>query len=363
MSGALPPLPNTAWFLVKHRDKFTASCVRNRPTRWGHSWCFRPHTHSPKWSRRQPVLTAVKHGDWPFIWRKFPLFSRWMQFTWRCLHDGKHLPSLPADTKESMSAPATPSEQLPPPVPPLEITASIITAGNQDIISSDSLVQSSHKLDDGGDGSPLPPALPPRPPPRPRQPQGGAAGAAALAQLATADQLEELAPGLQQHIGARGECPSIWPLSDDCPAADTNIGKESDSMGQVPYWEADSHSASQEIPRLLWNSKVHCRVHKSPPLVCILREIQLLLTIPHYFPKIHSNIILSSTPRSSEWSHSLRFSNQNIVCVSHLPGVPHAPLICNPISGRNVRLKEKKSYVRSRNFRMWFLRPGIDSPL
>jgi hypothetical protein len=29
------------------------------------------------------------------------------------------------------------------------------------------------------------------------------------------------------------------------------------SMEQSPYWEADSHSASQEIPRLLCNTKVH----------------------------------------------------------------------------------------------------------
>lgn len=103
-----------------------------------------------------------------------------------------------------MSAPTTPSEQPPPPATPLEITASIITTGSQDIISTDSVVQSSLKLDDGDDGSPLPPALPPRPPPRPRQSQGGVA-AAALAQLASADQLEELGPGLQQQIRARGK--------------------------------------------------------------------------------------------------------------------------------------------------------------
>lgn len=110
-----------------------------------------------------------------------------------------------------MSAPATPSEQPPPPASPLEITASVITAGSQDIISPESVIQSSHKLDDGDDESPLPPALPPRPPPRPRQLQGGggSAGAAvALAQFATTEQFEELAPGLQQQIRARGRRPS-----------------------------------------------------------------------------------------------------------------------------------------------------------
>jgi len=36
---------------------------------------------------------------------------------------------------------------------------------------------------------------------------------------------------------------------------------------------------------------------------------------PSYFPKIHSNIILPSTPRFSESSFPFRFSNQNFVCM------------------------------------------------
>jgi len=39
---------------------------------------------------------------------------------------------------------------------------------------------------------------------------------------------------------------------------------------------------------------------------------------PHlYFPEIHSNIILPSTPRSSELFLPFRFSNQNFVCISY----------------------------------------------
>jgi hypothetical protein len=57
-----------------------------------------------------------------------------------------------------------------------------------------------------------------------------------------------------------------------------------------PSWEAASHATTQERPNILWN-----RVHKSPPLVPILSQLNPVHTTPSYLSKIHFNIIHQRT--------------------------------------------------------------------
>jgi hypothetical protein len=71
--------------------------------------------------------------------------------------------------------------------------------------------------------------------------------------------------------------------------------------------------ASQEIPRLLWNPKVHYHVHNNPLPVPILSHTNQIHIPKPYLPKIHFNIILPSTPRYFELSLPFRFPIQNFV--------------------------------------------------
>jgi hypothetical protein len=87
-------------------------------------------------------------------------------------------------------------------------------------------------------------------------------------------------------------------------------------MKHSPSWEANSHSASQEIPRLLWNPKVHYRVHNDSPMVPILSQMNSDHTFTPYFLKIHVPNGLLSSAFPNEILYSFIISTVRATCLA-----------------------------------------------
>ena len=96
-------------------------------------------------------------------------------------------------------------------------------------------------------------------------------------------------------------------------------------MEQRPSWETNQFSASQEIPRILWNPKVYYRIHKCPPPHPILSQLDPVHTPTSHTLKIYFNIILPSMLGPPTWSLSFGFLNQNPVYVSPKPHSRYMP--------------------------------------
>ena len=98
-------------------------------------------------------------------------------------------------------------------------------------------------------------------------------------------------------------------------------------MQQSSSFEPNRFSTSHEIPRILWILKVHYRIHKCPPPVRILNQLDPAHIPTSHFLKIHLYIILPSTPGSPKWSPSLRFPHLIPVYASPFPHTRYMPCL------------------------------------
>jgi hypothetical protein len=97
------------------------------------------------------------------------------------------------------------------------------------------------------------------------------------------------------------------------------------SMELSPSWEASQFSASQKIPCLLRNTKVHYHIHNCSQPTPMLNQPNPVQIPTSHSLKIHLIIILPYTPGSPQWSVSLRFSHQNSIHASLLPHACYMP--------------------------------------
>jgi hypothetical protein len=110
-------------------------------------------------------------------------------------------------------------------------------------------------------------------------------------------------------------------MSKNIPYIEENIHS---LMELSPSWEAANCPVTWEILSILRNPKAHYSVHKSHPLVPILRQINPIHTIPSYLSKIYFNIVHPPTSLSSQWSLTFfRFSPIRATFPSHPTWLNH----------------------------------------
>jgi len=130
------------------------------------------------------------------------------------------------------------------------------------------------------------------------------------------------------------------------------------SMVQSPSWEVNLFAASQEIPRISRNPKLHYRTHKRPPPVSILGQPD-----PVHIPTSHllgsyPNIIHPSTPRSHQWSLSPRFPHQD-------PIHPPSLLQLSPLFVQLMHTNCYKIFKQLKSFKIIIVAPkcfGLHKP-
>jgi hypothetical protein len=110
-------------------------------------------------------------------------------------------------------------------------------------------------------------------------------------------------------------------------------------MAQSPSREVSQSSASTEVPRILWNPKVHYRMHKCSPPLPLLNRINPVHAFPFHLLKMHFNIIVSPTRRYSKWSFHSGFPTKNLYALL----LASMRATCPPISFFLTRCRQQYS--------------------